>query len=150
MAVQRVKKGRNRPFVQISNWVAQTDRLSLKAKGLLLYLLSRPDNWQHSEADMVAHCGDGRAAVRAAIAELERSGHLVRVKRREGGKWAAEYNVIEGPSYILLLFEKPRRKIEHGGERERPPDGYTWEQWDALTEAMRGQYQRQIYDAHKQ
>lgn len=80
-------------FTIIPNAALQDARLSIAAIGVLAQLLSRPDDWDTS-ADAMSefarrHRGDrpgeGRRAMRAAFAELEDHGYLVRRKMRDAG-----------------------------------------------------------------
>lgn len=64
------------PYVQIPNEMLADPSLSWKAKGLLCYLLSKPDNWQARNADLLAHATDGKDSMRAALLELEAAGYM--------------------------------------------------------------------------
>jgi len=55
-------------------------RLSYKAIGILMYVLSKPDNWEANEDDLVKRHDDGRASVRAGIAELIDHGYMHRCR----------------------------------------------------------------------
>lgn len=69
-------------FVQIRNEVARDSRLSFKARGILLEILSRPDNWETS-ADALAGAGpDGRTAVLSGLRELREFGYLETTRKR--------------------------------------------------------------------
>lgn len=94
----RVAK-RDNPYVMLDKEFLSNDNLSWKAKGLLAYLLSKPDNWRIAEADLVRRSQDGRDAVRAGLRELETNGYLIRHRVREpGGKFAhVEFVVYERP-----------------------------------------------------
>ena len=52
MAVFKVEKTKN--FTIMSNHHLQNKNLSLKAKGLLSYMLSLPNDWDYSLAGLVA------------------------------------------------------------------------------------------------
>ena len=57
-------------FSVISNSVIRDTRLSYRARGVLLDILSRPDNWRIS-ADSLARSGsEGRHAILTALKEL--------------------------------------------------------------------------------
>ncbi len=69
-------------FVQIRNEVARDSRLSYKARGILIEILSRPDNWETS-ADALAAAGpDGRTAVLSGLRELREHGYLLTTRMR--------------------------------------------------------------------
>ena len=77
-------------------WVYDS-RLSAKAKGILLYLLSRPDDWRVFEAEILKNFSDGRDSIRSGIKELIQFGYIKRSqKRNELGRMSGyEYEVYE-------------------------------------------------------
>jgi DnaD/phage-associated family protein len=78
--------------------VIENPKLSWKAKGLLAYLLSRPDNWTVRFGDLVKRAPDGAHTIRGAMKELRKAGHVKVVAEREGGRvkqWI--YTVHESP-----------------------------------------------------
>lgn len=94
----RAKKNADNPFVMIDRRTIENPALSWKAKGLLAYLLSRPDDWVVRFGDLVKRAPDGAASVRAAVKELREAGHVKVISEREGGKvvrWV--YEVHESP-----------------------------------------------------
>ena len=93
---------RTLPFTQISNDLICSSSLSGKAKWLLIYILSKPPNWQVYEADIIKHGKDGRDAIRSAVQELEKAGYMYKVQLRDGqGRLGpCEYYVSETPDFI--------------------------------------------------
>ena len=73
---------RSVPYTQIANMVLNDPLLSFRAKGVLVYLLSKPPDWKAIEADIVKHTAEGRHAVRTAIKELLDVGYLKREQYR--------------------------------------------------------------------
>lgn len=97
-SIIRTVKNAENPFVMIDRRIFENDGLSLKAKGLLGYLLSRPDNWTICMADLVKRTKDGKASVRSAIEELENCGYVTKVQLRDGNLFNGyEYTVQELP-----------------------------------------------------
>jgi hypothetical protein len=90
---------RENPYVMIDKCGLNDERLSWKAKGLLAYLLSKPDDWQIYESDLIKRAKDGRDAVRTALRELEKYGYMSRRQMRsEGGSFGQmEYVIYERP-----------------------------------------------------
>ncbi len=74
-----------RGFVVLSNATAQDSRLSFAARGMLVYLLSKPDDWQPMMGDLEREGGQGRDATRRIFRELETHGYVVRERRHIGG-----------------------------------------------------------------
>ena len=119
-SIIRTVKNAENPFVMIDRRIFENDSLSLKAKGLLGYLLSRPDNWTICMADLVKRTKDGKDSVNSALDELIESGYVVKTEQqRESGKFSTcEYVVYEQP--VLKTrdgetdAEKPQRKNRDG------------------------------------
>lgn len=74
----RNKKKKN--YTVIGNQLINTPELSWKAKGMLIYLLSKPEDWVTRLEDIVKHSTDGRAAVLSGIKELKQKGYLEKVR----------------------------------------------------------------------
>ncbi|MCI2948366.1 DnaD domain protein [Staphylococcus caledonicus] len=101
MAVFRVYKESGN-FVTVHKSFIHDDNLSWKAKGILLYLLSRPDDWRIYETELNKHSSDGRDSSRTGIKELEQAGYIHRTRKRneKGQLREYEYQVFEQPSQI--------------------------------------------------
>ena len=96
MAVFRVNKNRN--YTVMSNYHLKDKNLSLKAKGLLSFMLSLPDDWDYSINGLVALCKEEIKAIRSTIKELETNGYLVRERiQKEKGMFDYNYSVFEEP-----------------------------------------------------
>lgn len=84
----RVAKNPENPFVMIDKRPLENKKISWKAKGVLAYLLSRPDNWEVQLGDLLKRSPDGSYAVRHAIKELVVAGHMKkRIDRDERQKF---------------------------------------------------------------
>lgn len=106
MSTFRVQKNRENPYVMLDKCSINDSSISWKAKGLLAYLISKPDDWIVKEHDLIAHAKDGRDSTRSAIKELIDAGYLVRYGRRRDGKgrmFENEYQVFERPSVVHSL-----------------------------------------------
>ena len=69
-------------FTIISNAIIHDDRLTFKARGLLIYRLSKPDHWRSTTAHLASVGPDGIAAVKTGMKELELLGYIKRVRER--------------------------------------------------------------------
>ena len=97
--VFRRAKDRDNPFVMIDKELLELPALSWKAKGLLAYLLSRPDDWEVWLNDLVKRSIDGEHATKSGLRELERTGYLTRHRQRgKNGQFAG---------YLILVHEIP-------------------------------------------
>ena len=97
MSVIRVNKTKD--YTVMSNYHLRDDRLSLKAVGLMSWMLSLPDNWDYSIAGITAcRKKEGKDAIRSALKELEDAGYLIRdTKRDANGRFSREFTLIEEP-----------------------------------------------------
>lgn len=101
MGIIRVHKREN-PYVIIDKTGINDVRLSWKARGLLCYLLSKPNDWKVNVKHLTGQGPDGERATRSGLKELERFGYMVtRPVRDEKGRiveW--EHNIFEIPPDI--------------------------------------------------
>ena len=72
----RVVKNKENPYAQIDRRVIENTDLSFKARGILIYLLSKPDGWEVNMVDINNKSTDGMAAVRSGVKELQAAGYL--------------------------------------------------------------------------
>lgn len=75
MILRRERRDR---WTTVDNTAVEDDRLSFKALGLLVYLLSRPDGWSTNYRQLVRTHRDGEASVRSGLTELQQAGYIER------------------------------------------------------------------------
>jgi hypothetical protein len=75
--------------------IEEITTISWKAKGIWMYLISRPDGWRLNMADLIARSNDGEAAVRAGVKELISVGLVEVTKVRD------EKGVFIGSDWIV-------------------------------------------------
>lgn len=95
-----IRVARRRRYTSIDRRAINDRALSFRARGILHWLLDKPDDWSvRSEAIANESAREGREAVRTALTELEAAGYLVR-RRVQGpdGRWATETTVYEDPA----------------------------------------------------
>ena len=110
----RVQKNSENPFVLINKSFLIDDRLSWKAKGILTYLLSKPDNWQVRVTDLANQSLDGESAIYSGLKELKEFGYLDRKPVYIDGKinyW--ESTVYEVPKIQLGLLSEKSQEVEN-------------------------------------
>ena len=110
MSVFRVEKSRE--FTVIANCVFKDRTLSAKAKGLLVEMLSLPENWDYTLKGLTCLFTDGLDSIRQGIRELEEHGYIVRERKRDakGRLGGMEYVIYETPR---LPVEKSDNSVEN-------------------------------------
>lgn len=94
-----VKTKKERNYTVLDNTFIQDASLSWKAKGLMTYLLSLPDDWEIHLSEIEKHSTDGKAALRSAINELKEHGYLMAEQKRKDNRFAEMiYVIIENPA----------------------------------------------------
>lgn len=101
-------------FTQIPNAWVRDERLSFKARGLLVLILSHTAGWSLSINTLAKQNQEGKDAIRAAINELEMLGYLTRTQINEGGRFGESVWTTNDPSDIPSsenpTSEKPTTK----------------------------------------
>ena len=103
MAIVRIPKVNN--YTIMSNHHLTDPNLSLKAKGLMSYMLSRPDNWDFTIEGLARQNMEGVDAIARIIREVEARGYVVRSRtRNKAGKFTdMEYSILECPRDMTNL-----------------------------------------------
>jgi hypothetical protein len=105
--VNIVRAPRKAGFVIIPNKAIEDTTLSYRARGVLAYLLSRPDGWQTDSVRLADASPEGRDAIRTALRELETVGYLQRDREQNGaGQWVT----------VSRVFDEPRTDFQASGE----------------------------------
>ena len=82
--VIRVQK--NTDYTVMANFHLRDSNLSLKAKGLLSYMLSLPDDWDYSVSGLTKICKESTKCINNILKELEINNYLERRRIYENGK----------------------------------------------------------------
>jgi hypothetical protein len=99
LAVYIFRLEKTEHYARIANSVFEDRRLSWEARGLLGYLLSKPDDWKVRLYDLIAQGPAGAHKVRRMLRELEEVGYLYRKRlRRNDGTFGWIVFVLEDPS----------------------------------------------------
>lgn len=96
MTVNRLSTYRSEdPFTRVPNTAVSDPRLDLKALGLLLLMLSKPDGWTFRERSLAKDAGVGRAQLRTAMQTLIDAGYVRRT-----------HEVVDGrPVCVTAVFD---------------------------------------------
>lgn len=91
------KYDHSRGFTVASNAFIEDPQLSAKAKGILLYILSKPDGWNFSIDRMMREMKDGKESLTTGVKELEQHGYLFRVQTSKNGVFStSDYHTNGG------------------------------------------------------
>lgn len=110
----RLSKRKKRPFTQVDN-KPLNEQMSFQAKGLLVYLLSKPDDWEIRTNQLINQSGEketksgkvipknGRDAIRSMFAELIEFGYArIENNKDETGRFIGKiYRITE----VAFCFE---------------------------------------------
>jgi hypothetical protein len=116
--ILRTNKDKNNPYVVTHRKWIDDERMSAKAKGIMIYLLSLPDDWKIYLHELKNHFKDGVKSISSGIKELKKLGYITRHSLRDSkGKF-------EGYEYLVheVLPETPKTengKTENGKTENR-------------------------------
>ena len=100
MAIIRSRREKN--YTVLLNDGLRDQRLSFKARGLMAYMLSMPDDWKFYRKELEKHSSkDGRDSILSGLKELEEFGYLKRQKiRSDDGKFdSQDFLLVDVPAF---------------------------------------------------
>jgi hypothetical protein len=89
-----IKVEKNQNYTIMSNWHLRDKELSLKAKGLMSYMLSLPPEWDFSVVGLASCLAESKNTIGKILNELIDKGYMERKQERQG-------KLFSGYSYIL-------------------------------------------------
>jgi len=94
---------KDNPYFQMLRATAQDQRLSFEARGVMVYLLSKPNNWEISKKNLMSEGNLGRTKMDRIIDELTQTGYLTYTQEQDkGGKFTrAVYTLYEEPQPVV-------------------------------------------------
>ncbi|MED2841268.1 DnaD domain-containing protein [Bacillus wiedmannii] len=110
MGIFRVKKDNN--YSVINNTGLKDKRLSWKAKGILAYILTLPDDWVFYREELSQHAKDGINSLRAGMQELKEYGYIKRFPIKD-----AKNKIVR---WETIIYEIP---LDDFPPVENPPVG---------------------------
>ena len=113
MSIIRVKKDKN--YFAASNKPFNDKRLSWEARGVMGYLLSKPDDWQVRFFDLINQGDAKRFKMRRILKELEDCGYLTRQRiRKDDGTYDWMSTVHETPTHGDTIGQSPTHGVTIG------------------------------------
>jgi hypothetical protein len=94
-------------FTQVPNEWVRDKRISRKARGILVELLSHSDGYEVSIKSLAEGEIDGIASIRSGVEELEQAGYLERDTIRKGGRFGVRWVIKDPRLDPLPLFDEP-------------------------------------------
>lgn len=110
MSVHRLAKYQtDDPFTRVPNSAVNDPDLDLKSRGLLLLMLSLPDNWVFRERNLAEKAGVGREQIRTAMRTLMDAGYVRRRHEAQDGKPPLIVTeVYDTPQSVPQVVESPK------------------------------------------
>lgn len=97
--------------------------LSWRAVGILVYMLTRPDDWELRKGDLVNRHREGRDAVLTATNELRAAGYVRQVPRPGGGTdWVVSETAMTDEEWAVTLADSDARVSR---ESDDPTHGFS-------------------------
>lgn len=109
--IYRVIKDKQHPYVVVSKEYLDDDSLSWKAKGLLTYLLSKPDDWNVVVEDLMKRSVDGKQSTQNGIDELKAAGYVVKQAERDDNGKIKQWQT--------LVYETPYLRGDMNGSSKK-------------------------------
>lgn len=101
------RKTKSENYTVIHNEILRRDDLSWKAKGIMCYILSLPNDWEIYLEEIRKHGTEGRDSFRKGWNELESKGYVKRVQERVDGKFLPAKTFVFETSTFTPCTEKP-------------------------------------------
>ena len=99
-----LRKIKSKNYTVVDNGYLDNQKLSLKAKGLMTYLLRLPDDWHFNKVHLSKQSTDGMDSLESGLVELENAGHLIRKKQEKDDK--GRFNRAEWMVYEITQNSK--------------------------------------------
>jgi hypothetical protein len=118
-------------FTIIPNATLRDRQMSFRARGILAFILSMPDDWSTTTEDLAEEAPEGRDAIRTAMTEAETAGYVrrVRVQDPETGRWSTDVLVHDSPmtdSQASAPETDSQASAPPGETRESPGQPEAW------------------------
>ena len=103
-------------WTTVDNRIINDRKLAMKALGLLVFMLSKPDNWVFSQESLGEWFGEGREAMRSVMKNLSEAGYIQReVVRTANGQLRTTTIVCEEPDTGFPTPAEPTPAEPSGG-----------------------------------
>ena len=125
----RSPRTQDNPYFMCRRATAQDNRLSFEARGVLVYLLSKPDTWEIQPAELQTAGGCGRDRIYRILKELREAGYLVQEQARVAKDGPDKGRFLPG---VYILSEEPHTDLSDTAEPHTENPDYIKEQENHL------------------
>jgi hypothetical protein len=87
----RASHGKQNPYFQMLRTTAQDSRLSFESRGLIAYLLSKPDHWEINKDDLMREGDIGRTKMKRIIDELTQARYMTMTNQDDNNLFTRVY-----------------------------------------------------------
>lgn len=120
-----IRTPKTRDYFAAARKTAQDDGLSFEARGVLFYLLSKPDNWIIRSTDIVNNSGKkpngkpniSKRKVESLLTELRNAGYLVTEYTRERGRFTSKVERLFDVAQDVTVTSKNRSAVKPQSEK---------------------------------
>ncbi len=123
MGINRVNKSEN--YFVAPNGVFNDTNLSWEARGIMGYLLSKPNGWECRNYDLVNQSLAGKHVIQRVMKELETAGYIYRRRvskgRKKGGAGTIEWvtEIYESPELNTFLRQPNNPTVRNSAGRKQ-------------------------------
>ncbi len=131
-----IRTAHNDDYTVMSNYHLRDNNLSLKAKGLLSFMLSLPDDWDYSLSGLASINRESKDAIRSTLVELEKAGYVCRHQTVDSrGKFGkSEYVIYEVPQSAEESPLSENTTVSGESEESSAPENTTLSEESPLSE----------------
>jgi hypothetical protein len=123
----RVVRGRENPYAQVYKGLINDFRLGWDTRGMLTYLLSKPEGWEVRNSNLLVMGPAGDYALRRMVNEAIRYGYMHRTRQHgDDGRF----------EWVTLVFESPLLNPEYDPRVHGAPDLTPWPVEDVAAEPV--------------
>lgn len=109
------KSKMNGRFTQVPNSLIEDERISIAGRMIMIYALSRPDNYKLHQREIQRVLGMGSHKVINEINELEATGFVIKIKQKAG-----KNGRYDKQAPTLAFFADPLLKEQYYQEHPTP------------------------------
>ena len=115
-------------YVNVYKDILKNHSLSLRDRGMVVTLLSLPDNWEFTISGLSKIIPDGKSSIRASLTHLEELGYISRTQERaecgKFGKIAIEIHELQLHRCLIFGKRRNRKPIIRWRESRHPKSAH--------------------------